>query len=64
MNHRPQKHEQTKDRITHLEFEAWPASGLTPNRYCFLHTFFTQCLEKAKNTDDLNQTSEKCFRMN
>ncbi len=54
MNIRTRKYESTSIKMTDLQFETWPATGLTPNRYCFLYALFGQCREKAKDADDLN----------
>jgi len=50
MNHVAQDNSPKKIRITEVQFEAWPATGLTPSRFCFLHTYFTQHLEEARKT--------------
>lgn len=65
MNQELQKNEQPNVRMTEVHFEAWPATGLIPNRFCFLHTYFSQRREDAKKTaDPLDRLDFRMFRAN
>ena len=52
MNHELQKNEPTNARMTEVQFEAWPATGLLPNQFCFLHAYLAQHRVHAKETTD------------
>ncbi|MDA8138621.1 MAG: hypothetical protein M0036_08200 [Desulfobacteraceae bacterium] len=59
MNQELQRIEPTKVKITHLQFQAWPATGLLPNRICFLHTYLKLRRQDAKKTADPVEPIEK-----
>lgn len=60
MNRRTQRCEPaSNNQVADLQFEAWPATGFVPNRYCFLYAFFTQCLEKNKDGAGFDEVPER-----
>lgn len=50
MNSESRMIDPAKVKMTYVEFEAWPATGLIPSRFCFLHAYFTQSRKDAKKT--------------
>lgn len=61
MKHDPQVNATTSIRIAELEFEAWPARGLAPNRFCFLHTYLKLSRKDARKAVDPFEHLESRF---